>query len=242
MAILRYTNLVLDLGGVLFNYTSSFSAPISPYDFKTMLESPTWFAYERGELTQQDCYASIAQNYGVSTADVAETVRLAASTLKLNEELVAFVKDLKEASGGMLRVFAMSNVSAPDEELLRKPLDGWEIFDEIYTSARSGARKPETAFFHFIIKGAGLNTDATIFVDDRRENAVIGQCMGFKVILFDETASVVRKLNNLCGDPVSRGQAWLKKHAQAMWCHDSDGTEMKDQYAQLLILHCTGDQ
>ena len=242
MTILRYTDLVLDLGGVLFNFTSSFSAPISPFDFKGILESPAWFAYERGELTQQDCYASIAQNHGVFEADVAKTVELAASTLKLNKELVACVKDLKEASGGKLRVFAMSNMSTPDEELLRKTLGGWEIFDDVYISSRSGTRKPEIAFFHFVIRVAGLNPDTTIFVDDRRDNAVIGQCMGFKAILFDDTANVVKKLKNLCGDPISRGQAWLRQHAQAMWCYSSDGTEIKDQFAQLLILHCTGDQ
>lgn len=242
MTTLRYTELVLDLGGVFFNFTSGFSAPISPYDFKSILESPTWFAYERGELTQQDCFVGIAQSHGVLEADVFKTVELAASTLELNEELVKCVKDLKEASGGKLRVFAMSNLSTPDEELLRKTLGGWEIFDDVYTSSKSGTRKPETAFFHFVIRAAGLNPHTTIYVDDRRDNAVIGQCIGFKAILFDNTVNVVRRLKNLCGNPISRGQAWLRKHAQAMWSYGSDGTEIKDQFAQLMILHCTGDQ
>ena len=144
MTMLRYTNLVLDLGGVLFNYKSSFDAPISPFEFKGILDGPIWFAYERGESTQQECYASIAQSHGVSEADVAKTVELAAATLKLNDELVSCVKELKEASCGKLRVFAMSNLSTPDEELLRKTLGGWEIFDDVYTSSKAGKRKQET--------------------------------------------------------------------------------------------------
>lgn len=68
-------------------------------------------------------------------------------SLVANDEFVRFIRELKEDSGESLRVYAMSNISKPDYEVLRTMSSHWDVFDGVFTSGEVGMRKPDVRFF-----------------------------------------------------------------------------------------------
>jgi hypothetical protein len=51
-----FTILVLDLGCVLANYTTKNTVGLSTSQITSVLDSPDWHNYEKGQTFQQDCY------------------------------------------------------------------------------------------------------------------------------------------------------------------------------------------
>lgn len=130
----RFTSVIFDLGDVLFTYsTSSSTSPISPVLLRRLLHSSIWFEYEKGNLTEEESYAQLAREYNLSANDVARSFSLARESLKSNSVVVDAIKAIK-ASGR--QVFAMSNMSAPDWDVVKEKLEPsqWALFDEIFIS------------------------------------------------------------------------------------------------------------
>jgi FMN phosphatase YigB (HAD superfamily) len=130
----RFKNVIFDLGDVLFTYsTSSSKSPISSAILRRILRSSIWFEYEKGNLTEEQAYEQVAKEYNLSANDVACSFSLARESLKSNLTLIDTITAIK-ASGR--RVFAMSNMSAPDWMAVVKILEPsqWALFDEIFIS------------------------------------------------------------------------------------------------------------
>ena len=135
----------------------------------------------------------------------------ARDSVRSNDELISVIQELKVESNGTLQVYAMSNISIPDYEVLRvKPAD-WSIFDQIFTSGVVGERKPNLGFFQHVLDSTHTVPESAIFVDDKLENVLSAQSLGLCGIVFYDTAQVAQTLRNLIGDPVKREQAFLLK-------------------------------
>lgn len=196
---------------------------------------------ELGKGTPSEVYKVLAERFAVTEDALQETVRQVSSTITLNDDLVATIRRLRLDSGGHLRVFAATNMSKASYDIVRAKLGGWDIFDDVFTSASLGVRKPEREFFDRVLKAAGVDAQSAVFVDDRTENVISARCCGMKGVLFSDTKSAIQMLHALFGDPVERGKSWLLAHAKNMWCVSSTGVEIRDQFQQLLLLHLTND-
>lgn len=232
---------MLDLGGVFCNFSAAPDAPIPPKQFKYILESSEWHSLESGKAVASEVYKALTERFDLAEGALQETVRLASSTLTLNDDFVAAIRKLKQDTHGRLRVVAATNMSNDSYDIVRAKIGGWDIFDDVFTSASLGVRKPERAFFDRVLQAAGLDAESTVFVDDRPENVICAQCRGMRGVLFDKTDSVVQKLHAFFGDPVERGKAWLRAHAKDMWCVSNTGVEIREQFQQLLLLHLTDE-
>ncbi|KAH0428644.1 hypothetical protein CcaCcLH18_08910 [Colletotrichum camelliae] len=235
------TVLILDLGGVFCSFSPTLDAPIPPKQFKYILESPEWHTLESGKGTDSEVYKVLAQKFAVTEVALRETVRQASSTLALNDDFLTAVRRLKQDSNRHLRVFAATNMSKTSYDIVRAKLGGWDIFDDVFTSASLGVRKPEREFFDRVLEAAGADPQSAVFVDDRTENVICAQCCGMKGVLFSDTESAVQTLHALFSNPVERGRSWLRAHAKNMWCVSSTGVEIREQFQQLLLLHLTND-
>ena len=89
----------------------------------------------------------IGNEFQFKPEELQHAIDLATPTLRYDGDLVALVKELKATADGELRVFAMSNISIPDFELLHKDLSEWDIFEGIFTSGQAEVRKPNFAFY-----------------------------------------------------------------------------------------------
>ncbi|KXN92452.1 Alpha-D-glucose-1-phosphate phosphatase YihX [Leucoagaricus sp. SymC.cos] len=239
-----YTAIILDLGDVLFKWSAETKASISPRTLRSIFNSPTWFDYERG---QNDCYAAISTELDVSPEDVRLAFQAVRDSHQADHDFIAFIRELKEQFNGSLRIYAMSNISLPDWEILRtKPAD-WSIFDEVFTSGSAGERKPNLGFYRHVITATGLQPQRTVFVDDKLENVLSARSLGFCGIVFDGPSAVKRALRNLIGDPIERGLEFLERNAgklesttKATPTHEVIVVE--ENFSQLLILEATGDR
>jgi FMN phosphatase YigB (HAD superfamily) len=155
-----YSTIILGLGDVLFSWSAKTKTSISPQTLQRILESPTWYKFEKGLLSQDACYARVGEEFGIPASEIAKAFQDARDSLAPNTQLITLIKKLKAQS--LLTVIAMSNISQPDYEYLRtKPRD-WSIFDHIYTSAAAGERKPNLGFYHHVISSAGIGVWARL--------------------------------------------------------------------------------
>lgn len=241
MALPKFEYLVLDLGGVLLEYSTLGNNILPNRTVKTILDSPIWHEYEKGKLSQQECYDRVAATFEPSQEDWKDTVTQLHLTLKPNTELIAAIKEIK-ARYTNLKICAFSNISAPDFEQIRAKVGQWEIFDYIFTSASLGYRKPEFNAYAKVLTLAGATAHTSIFIDDRAINVLTAHSLGFHGIVFDNTARVISQLHNLLGNPITRGMDFLSQRAGQLFCETDQGITIKDNFTQLLILECTGDR
>ncbi|EDR07797.1 uncharacterized protein LACBIDRAFT_297963 [Laccaria bicolor S238N-H82] len=113
--------------------------------------------------------------------------------------MVELIRELKLGR----RVNAMSNISAPDWEVLRTKGADWDIFDGVFTSAAAGKRKPNLDYYRHILKVTGADPKHTIVIDDKLENLVTARSLGIATILYGTFENTERALRNLCSNPIS---------------------------------------
>ena len=235
-----FKTLVLDLGDVCFSYSKKAITAVPPRTLKSIFDCPAWHEQECGTLSRQDCFDKVSKKFGLEVEDLNTALKQAVESLTPKEGMIKTVRELKDADPE-LRVYAMSNISATDFEATKPLIDSWNIFDGLYPSAYAGTRKPEFAFFHHVFDKTDLIPASTVFVDDKFENVMVGQSLGLHGIHFDGEENVVRKLRIMFGDPIQRGEDYLSSNAGMMFCETNTGTTIRDNFAQLLIYHITGN-
>lgn len=75
-------------------------------------------------------------------------------------------RELKRAS---YRLFLLSNVNRLHFEHIRRKFDIIKIFDEIILSFMVGAIKPDRLIFEDVIRRAGGDKGALLYIDDRED-------------------------------------------------------------------------
>lgn len=238
----KYTTLILDLGDVIFNWSTTTKTTIPPKTLKSIVTSHIWKEYERGRITEDVCYERVGEYFCVSPDELAEAFSQARDSLQSNGAMISFVKDIKAAFDGSLKVYAMSNISKADYAILSMKPFGWSIFDRVFTSSDAGMLKPDLGFYRYILEATDTSPEAAVFVDDKFENVFSARSVGMHGIIFDNTANVVRKLRNLFGEPVQRGKNFLSQRAKRLHSVTESGVTVDDNFAQLLILGATNNQ
>ncbi|EJD03446.1 HAD-like protein [Fomitiporia mediterranea MF3/22] len=235
-------NIIFDLGDVLFTWTAETKTRVNPKMLKKILRSATWFEFEKGNLTEQEAYDTVAAELRVESSDVREAFQAARDSLKSNPQLVSLIRQLKEQHG--IRVFAMSNISAPDFAVLRGKVapEELKLFERVFTSHEARERKPNLGFYKYVLEQTGVDPVRTLFIDDKLENILPARSLGMKGIVFDNFENMARQLRNYVGDPIGRAQAWLKDNAKKMLSVTNTGVTVHENFAPLLIYEATGDR
>ena len=130
----HYTAVVFDLGDVLFTWSSSTpKSPLPSKTIKSILRSFHWFEYEKGNLTEEEAYSLVAEEFRVAAADVKAAFEAARDSLQSNPKLLDVIQELRESG---LAIYAMSNISAPDWAVLstKATPQEWALFDRVFTS------------------------------------------------------------------------------------------------------------
>ncbi|KAI1792345.1 HAD-like protein [Ganoderma leucocontextum] len=214
---------------------------VSPERFRRMLNSATWYEYEKGNLEEEECYTRLSSEYFLPTSNISTTIRACRDSLRADREVFAFLRDLKARTG--VRLFAMSNITSPDWEVLKtkaEPQD-WALFDDIFISASAGERKPNLGFYRHVIDSTGIDPRRTAFVDDKVANVLTATSFGMKGFVFTSVEELSRSLRQLFRDPVAEAEGWLRTQPKPMWSVTDTGITVQDNYAQLLILELIGD-
>ncbi|KAH9164229.1 Haloacid dehalogenase-like hydrolase-domain-containing protein, partial [Lactarius sanguifluus] len=231
--------LIFDLGDVLLTWSPVTKTSISPKMLKAMPSSTIWHDYERGNLSEDECYRLVGDKFSLDPEEFRRAILDARDSIRPDDAFVRFIRDLQAEAQGALRIFAMSNISAPDYEVARARPEEWGIFERVFTSAAAGMRKPELCFFKFVLDQIKAEPSSVVFVDDRSENVLAARSLGMNGIVFDDVQRVRQSLRMFTGDPVSRGLSFLEARVGQLESETDDGKIVAENFAQLLILEAT---
>lgn len=234
--------LIFDLGDVLFSWSPVTSTSISPKTLKLFLASSVWRDYERGRLSEDECYRLVGEKFFLDPREVRQAILDARASLQPDDAFIHFIRELQAEAQGALRIFAMSNISAPDYAVARgKPAD-WSIFERVFTSAEAGMRKPDLCFYRFVLDQIKAEPSSVVFVDDRFENVTAARSLGIHGIVFDDVNRVRQALRTFVCEPMGRGQAFLDARAGQLESETNFGQGVAENFAQLLILEATSNR
>ncbi|KAI9461528.1 Haloacid dehalogenase-like hydrolase-domain-containing protein [Russula earlei] len=234
--------LILDLGDVLFSWSPVTSTSITPKMLKYFLSSSVWREFECGRLSEDECYRLVGEKFALNSGEVRQAILDARASLQPDNSFMDFIRKLQAETEGALRIFAMSNISAPDFAVARgKPAD-WSIFERVFTSADARMRKPDLTFFKFVLEEIKVESSSVVFVDDSIENVLAARSLGINGIVFDDVKRVRQALRYFVCDPVSRGQTFLEERAGRLESENNIGENVSENFAQLLILEATGNR
>ncbi|KAH9858423.1 HAD-like protein [Lenzites betulinus] len=239
----KYTTLILDLGDVLFSWSPKTSTPIPPRQLKDILSSQTWFQYERGRISQDECYQRVGAEFSIDTTTIGEAFQQARESLRPNDAFLALIRELRKQSHGQLTVLALSNISLPDYEYIMALDSDWtSIFDRVFPSALVGERKPHLGAYRMVLSEMNLDPHTTVFVDDKLDNVVSARSLGMHGVVFDSQENVFRTLRNIFGDPVQRGRDYLRRYAGCLETSTDAGVVFEENFTQLIIYEVTNDR
>jgi HAD superfamily hydrolase (TIGR01509 family) len=234
-------NVIFDIGDVLFTWSADTKTNISSVTLRKILRSSTWFQYEKGNLEEGECYDLVAREFDVESSEVRHALQGARDSLRGDPDMIAMLHELRNKTGA--RLYAMSNISAPDWEVLRHKgrREDWDLFERVFTSAEAHERKPNLGYYRQVLSATGIDPERTAFVDDKLENVLTARSLGLKGIVFRTFFDVERQLKMLFRDPVAAGEQWLRANAKQMRSETNTGIVLEENFAQLLILEATGD-
>ena len=151
------------------------------------------FALERGELAEAEFMAIVG---GALSAEAGREVRLRDfaeryfAQLEPNEELIAYLRGLKEERG--LRLAMLTNNVREWEPRWKAMIPGIdELFELIVDSAFVGMRKPDPAIYELTLERLGLPAAACVFLDDLEANCDAAAALGMHAVRFLDTAQAI---------------------------------------------------
>lgn len=243
--------LVLDLGDVLFFYKIAGLTKFLPYTLQRIVTSWQWEALECNLLTEDQAIRLLARDLELAPDVVHEGLWQCRETLSVDTDLLALlcqIKDQMRVVGGGLKVYAMSNVSRGDFELMDKVLKkagvDWSLFDGIFTSFGARMRKPDHFFYRHVARSIGGHPGNMIFVDDKKKNVDAAIACGMKGIVFEKRDDLVNQLNAILLNPgVVRAKAWLESHARRIvnQIEGESKPSFEDTFSQFLLMEATND-
>ena len=147
------------------------------------------FMLERGEITEPEFGARIEAHLH-SAFDLGRLRELFMERLDRNEDMIAFVRDLR---GRGLRTALLTNNVREWEPLWRAKLPEIdELFDVVVDSAFVGLRKPDPAIFELTLERlGGVPAERCVFVDDLDVNCDAARALGMAAVRFGNAAQAI---------------------------------------------------
>ncbi|KAI0841508.1 Haloacid dehalogenase-like hydrolase-domain-containing protein [Hypoxylon sp. FL0890] len=229
--------IIFDLGDVLFAWSANTTTTIPTRKLKEILSTPIWHSYECGQITRDVCYELSARQFSFPASEIAEAFAQARDSLQSDHTIVSFLWELKKDPA--IQVHAMSNVGKEDFEELATKLD-WPLFDQVFTSAAAGMRKPELGFYRHVLEKIGIAGNQVVFIDDKEENVQAARALGIRGLIFGD--STVHTLRAMFESPVGKGWRYLFQNAKNCHSVTDSGVAFADNFAKLLILDLLRDQ
>ncbi|KAG2074605.1 hypothetical protein BDR04DRAFT_1173187 [Suillus decipiens] len=97
----NYTTLIFNIGDVLFYWSSQINTSISPNVLRKILSSTTWIDYEKGRISQAECY-TVGGEFSIDPTEVGRAFQDTCDSLPQSNKVIPH---LKACSDGMLHIF-----------------------------------------------------------------------------------------------------------------------------------------
>lgn len=184
------------------------------------------------------CFERVGQEFSLPASEIAEAFAQARASLEPDGAVVTFLRELKDDPA--IKVYAMSNIGAEDFAELGDRMD-WELFEDVFTSAAAGLRKPEVGFYRHVLDRIHLSGEQVAFVDDKEENVRAAESLGMRGLVFGD--DTVQTLRDMFYGTVGKGWRFLFRNKGGCFGSTTDGgVRFADNFAKLLILDTLQDR
>jgi FMN phosphatase YigB (HAD superfamily) len=232
----NHRTLILDLGDVLFHYTTRNLTALARQELQSVLRSPTWVELDCGQIAEEEALARIGKDLSLDPGAIKEGLTQCRDMLRVDQDLVDEIAKIKKEMDGRLKVYAMSNISTDDFARLKTLLPDWSMFDGEFTSFEVGMAKPELGFYRHVLDKVGVsNPSSAIFVDDKISNVAAARSLGIQGIVFKSAPLLLRQLRNILFDPVVRARKYMAANARHHTSRIEDSPEFPERFSQFLI-------
>jgi 2-haloacid dehalogenase len=175
-------NVVFDLGGVLIQWNPhQLIAQIAPEQsqegspLQEMFYGPEWLAHDRGETTEAEAFAAIAERL----PDYADAIQQVAAVWREHlvpvQETVAVLETLKQKG---VPLYALTNFPRQSFAWSYERMPWMRLFDGMAVSSHFGVAKPDPAFFEKFLAHYRLDPGTCLFIDDRADNVATARSLG----------------------------------------------------------------
>jgi epoxide hydrolase-like predicted phosphatase len=146
-----------------------------------------------GKADVEAIWESVCRDLGLSEGECSRLAEDFWSADKLDEELVEYIRRLREDFATGL----LSNAWGDLRQYLETEWKIADIFDTMVISAEVGVAKPDPRIYRIVLDRLGVPPDQAVFIDDFPENLPPAQELGLATILFTDREEVLRQLEAL---------------------------------------------
>jgi putative hydrolase of the HAD superfamily len=200
-------NVVFDFGAVVFGWqpqqlvTQAFPAQTrlpgqAAALVKDLFGHADWHGFDRGTLSMPAVIDQSAARLGLDPAALAELVQGIGEHLEPIPGTLDLLSQLKQLTlnGRALRLYFLSNMSAPYARTLERKFEFLQWFDGGIFSGDVHLIKPEPAIYQLLQDRYGLDPAQTVFIDDLMGNVQAAQALGWQGIHFESAVQLRRDL------------------------------------------------
>ncbi len=152
--------------------------------------SESWRQAQIGTLSLEAYWADVANQLHLDAASTRQLAEDFYSGDQLDQELVAFARQLRAAGHP---VALLSNDSPALSGKLER-LGIHDLFQPLVISANIGVMKPAAAAYQTVLEQMRIEPGDAIFIDDMPANIEGAQAVGLEAIRYTDTRSVIDQL------------------------------------------------
>jgi HAD superfamily hydrolase (TIGR01509 family) len=148
-----------------------------------------------GQANVRDIWDSVGSMLGLSADQLRELEIDFWSGDRIDDELVAYIRDLRPS----FQTSLLSNAWPSVRDTLENRWEITEIFDVITLSSEVGIAKPDPRIYALTLEALDLPAERTVFVDDFERNVVAARQLGMVGLQFQNRDQVRHDLGVLLG-------------------------------------------
>ncbi len=146
-----------------------------------------------GKADVESIWESVCRDLGLSEAECSRLAKDFWSADELDEELVEYIRRLREDFATGL----LSNAWGDLRHYLENEWKIADIFDAMVISAEVGVAKPDPRIYRIALDRLDVAPDEAVFIDDFPENLPPARQLGLETILFTDREEVLQRLEEL---------------------------------------------
>ncbi len=194
--------VIFDIGGV-FNRVQGIGAPgkwqrrlgLSDRELAhAVFDGPVTLAASLGQASLQDVWNSVAQQLGLSPAEVSELEEDAWAAYVWNTELLDYVRSLRPR----YKTATLSDAWSDARERCKDYINSG-VFNVMVFSAEEGIKKPNLDIYRRALDRLGVAAEDAIFVDDKQRNVDAATALGLHGVVYTNNADCCTQINRLLG-------------------------------------------
>lgn len=193
-------NIIFDIGNVLLKYepveylkTKNLTLEQVIEIHEQIFKSEEWIMLDRGTITEEEAKMRIVNRHLENEQLIHQAFENWYEMLTPIEDSVRVLKELKDVG---YQIYYLSNFHLLAFEEVTNKYDFLNLFDGGVVSYQENCIKPEPEIYQRIVTKYQLQSEESIFIDDRLENIEAAQHLNFNTIHLQDPTKLQSKLKD----------------------------------------------